>query len=67
MHRTVDIGLLAYLNCHMCILFVVVFVLVGRLVPIRDLLVLSVASSWLLLAITITTAYPMTSDGSAPR
>ena len=31
MHRTVDI-LLAYLNCHVYILFVVVFTTVGQLV-----------------------------------
>ena len=37
-HRTADI-VLAYLDCHVCIVFVVVFTLVGRLTPGSNLLV----------------------------
>ena len=49
--------MLTYLNCHVCIVFMMVFTLVGRLVPCSDLLVFSVSSDhdWLLLAISIIT------------
>ena len=65
LHRTVCI-MLAYLNCHTYILFMVVFTLVGEPSPGSDLLV-CLAGNWLLLAITITTAYLITSDGHVPR
>ena len=65
LHRTVCI-MLAYLNCHTYILFMVVFTLVGGPSPGSDLLVY-LAGNWLLLAITITTAYLITSDGHVPR
>ena len=51
---------------HIAILFVVAFTLVGGLALGSNLLVLSVASHWLLLAITIIIAYLITSDGCAP-
>ena len=55
-HRTVGI-LLACMNCHMYILFVVVFILVRGLAPGSDLLVcLYLAINWLLLAITFISA-----------
>ena len=66
MHRTVSI-VLAHLNCHMHIVFVVVvFTLVGEL-ALGSNLPVCVASSWLLLTVTIITAYPITSDDLAPR
>ena len=60
-HRTVGI-LLAYLNCHTYILFVLVFTFVGRLAPGSDFL-LSVAGGWLLLAIIIIIVYAITING----
>ena len=58
--------MLAYLNRHTYVVIVVVLILVGRLVPDSNLLVLPVTSSWLLLAITIITTYPITTNGCAP-
>ena len=65
MHRIVGM-VLAFLNCHMYIRFMVVSV-VGRLMPGIVIAYLSVAITRLLLAITIITAYWITSDGCALR
>ena len=49
--------MLAYLNCHVYIQFVIVFTIVGRFAADSDLLVcLSVADGWLRLNITFITA-----------
>ena len=66
MHRTLGI-LLAYWNCYAYVLIVVVFTLVGRLLPGSDLLVCLYSCGWLLLAITFITAYLITSNGCAAR
>ena len=67
MHITVGI-VLACLNCHVCILSVVVFTLVGQLVHNMGMLVCSQQLVVdLLLAIIIITACQTTSDGSGSR
>ena len=58
---------LPYLNCHTNCVGCVVFVLVGGLVPIGNLLYLAVESGWLLLAITNITAYLVISDDHAQK
>ena len=57
---------LAYLNCHLYILFVMGCTLVGLLVPSSDFYYF-ITGSWLLLIITIFTTYPIASNGNAPR
>ena len=64
MLRTVRICILStYFNCHMHILFVVLLVTLCLV----EFACLSIAGSWLLLAITNITTYLIISDGSAPR
>ena len=55
---------LIYLNCHMCCVCWVAFIHVGEFMPGSDLLI---ASSWLLLALTIITAYLITSNSHVPK
>ena len=67
MHRTVGI-VLAYLNCHPYILFVVVFILVGGLTSCSSLLIfLQLVVGCCCLLLLRITAYPKTSDGCAPK
>ena len=61
---------LAYLNYHKLIVFVMVFILISRLEPGNNSLVLFGTCDWLLLAIiiiTIITAYQITSSKCALR
>ena len=58
---------LAYLNCHMCIMLVVVLTLVSGLGSDSNLLIYLLLAVWSLLAITVITAYLITSDVHAPK
>ena len=53
----------------MLLLRIIVFVVVKMLLDLRLVVIysLSVAGGWLLLAITVIIAYPITSDSHVPR